>query len=311
VREADKKKEGGGHVASVPRQLADRIASTRAALLVTGETGVGKGYLAKWVHDHSPRREGPFLPVNCGAIPDGVIDSHLFGHTRGSFSDAHRDHLGVVRAAERGTLFLDEVGELPMKVQIRLLRLLEEREVQPVGSARPLSVNVRVIAATGCDLDCLVDRGAFRQDLFYRLNVIHMQIAPLRQRPQEIPELVEEFNREYAVRIERTPLEFEAATIRAMMQHPWPGNVRQLRTVIERLHVLCPTSVVTPAHLRTFGQLEMPARRAPGLRLDETRLQAMRTTLELHGGNISRAALALGVHRSTIHRWLARERLSA
>jgi DNA-binding NtrC family response regulator len=305
-------------VSSVPRAVARRVASTDCSLLVTGETGVGKGYLARWIHDRSPRRAAPFVPVNCGAIPEGIVDSHLFGHTRGAFSDAHRDHPGLVRAAEGGTLFLDEVGDLPHHAQRRLLRLLEEREVQPVGASRPTAVNVRIIAATARDLRELVDERRFRLDLFFRLNVIQFAVRPLRQRPDEIVALVDVFNREFAVRHQRSPLCFTAPATRVLATAPWRGNVRELRSVVERLHVLCPVETIGPDELREYSGLEAPApvhETAPRSartskivpRLKETRLAAARRALEVCGGNISRAAASLGVHRSTVHRWLAAE----
>jgi DNA-binding NtrC family response regulator len=156
--------ESGPGTAVRPDRL-ERVASTSCSLLITGATGVGKEHLARWVHDHSPRASGEFIPVNCGALPEDIIDSHLFGHVRGAFSDAHADHEGLIRAAEGGTLLLDEIGELPPSAQCRLLRVLEEREVQPVGAATPVPVNVRIIAATSMDLSELVRRGRFRLDL--------------------------------------------------------------------------------------------------------------------------------------------------
>ncbi len=303
---------GRTHVTSLPHHLAARVAISRSSLLITGETGAGKGFLARWIHDRSLRAGGPFIPVNCGAIPEGIVDSHLFGHARGSFSDAHADHLGLVRSADGGTLFLDEVGELPRKMQVRLLRLLEEREVQPVGSTAPISVDVRVIAATACDLPRLVAEGRLREDLFYRLNVIHLDIKPLRSRPGDVEGLVEEFNGDFADRAGRGRLRFTAGALRVLTRHPWPGNVRQLRTVLERLHVLCPHDTVQADDLRTYAQLEAPSRRpGPRLTLARARIDAIRRTMERCGGNVSHAAVALGVHRSTVHRWLARERMTA
>jgi len=313
-------------VASVPPDLAARVATTDCSILLTGETGSGKGHLARWLHDHSTRSARPFIPVNGGAIPEGIIDSHLFGHVRGSFSDATQDHIGLVRAAEGGTLFLDEVAELPMSAQVRLLRLLEEREAQPVGSARPVAVNVRIIAATGSDLLTLVDRGVFRRDLFFRLNVIHFDLKPLRARVSEITALVDEINEELASKFGRKPLRFEGEARRALQRHRWPGNVRELRSVIERLYVLCPNPVVGVNDLRVCGQLDLahrppvapagipsarPAFDATGRpgaggasRLREARAAHIRRTLDVCGGNVTLAATTLGVHRSTVHRWL-------
>jgi DNA-binding NtrC family response regulator len=303
----------GRNVASVAPALAARAAMARCCLLITGETGVGKGYLARWMHEHSPRAERAFIPVNCGAIPESLIDSQLFGHVRGAFSDAHQDHTGLVRAANGGTLLLDEIGELPRSGQLRLLRLLEEGEVQPVGAMRPVSVDVRVIAATRYELSEAVAEGRLREDLYFRLNVIHFHLAPLRERREEIPRLAETFNREFAARIDRPPLLLEDGAMRFLRAQPWPGNIRQLRTVIERLHVLCPSEVITVEELRCYGQLrEPPAPRGDrgGLWPRRARLEAAREALDACGGSVSRAALALGVHRSTIHRWLAGEQVA-
>ncbi|MDY7108620.1 MAG: sigma-54 dependent transcriptional regulator [Planctomycetota bacterium] len=294
--------------------LAARAAMARCCLLITGETGVGKGWLARWMHEHSPRADRPFIPVNCGAIPESLIDSQLFGHVRGAFSDAHQDHTGLVRAADGGTLLLDEIGELPHSGQLRLLRLLEEGEVQPVGAMRPVCVDVRVIAATRYDLSRAVAEGRLREDLYFRLNVIHFHLAPLRERREEIARLAEAFNEEFAARIDRPPLLLAEEAMRFLRAQPWPGNVRQLRTVIERLHVLCPSDVITVEELRRYGQLEdPPSRRADsrGLWPRRARLEAAREAMEACDGSISRAAHALGVHRSTVHRWLAGERLAS
>lgn len=302
----------GRTVASVAPALAARVAATRCCLLITGETGVGKGYLAQWIHDHSPRAGRPFIPVNCGAIPETLIDSQLFGHMRGAFSDAHQDHLGLVRAADGGTLLLDEIGELPRSGQLRLLRLLEEGEVQPVGAMRPVSVDVRIIAATRYDLFQAVAEGRFREDLLFRLNVIHFALSPLRERREEIPDLAETFNYEFAASIDRLPLLLDDEAIRFLRCQPWPGNVRQLRTVIERLHVLCPDEAITVDDLRRYGQLGDPAARpGRGLWPRRARLEAAQEALDACGGSVSRAATALGVHRSTVHRWLTGERLTA
>jgi DNA-binding NtrC family response regulator len=295
-------------VASVPRDVVERVARSGCTILLTGETGAGKGYLARWIHDHSGAAAGPFVPVNCGAIPADIIDSHLFGHARGSFSGADRDHTGLVRAAAGGTLFLDEVAELPPAGQCRLLRLLEEREVQPVGCAAPQRVDVRIVAATSRDLGAGVARGSFRADLHYRLDVIQVAIAPLRDRPRDVRELLETFNWELAARMGRRPLRFTDDALHALLAYGWPGNVRELRSVVERLHVLHPEDVVTARDLHERAGLA-PATgtaRPPGSRrLRDARLAAVRQAIETCGGSISRAATALGVHRSTVHRWLA------
>lgn len=283
-----------------------RIASSDCAVLVTGETGVGKGFLARWIHDNSARSASPCIAVNCGAIPESLIDSQLFGHVRGSFSGATGDHSGLVRAAEGGTLLLDEVGELPMGVQVRLLRLLEEREVQPVGMPKPVGVDVRIIAATATDLHDAVNSGTFRADLFYRLDVLRIHLKPLRDRPADLDPLLGEFNEEFARLYGQPPLRFAPRAMAALRRYTWPGNVRELRAVIERLHVLCPGQRITAEQLLEHGQLPESESSSGTRRLEEARLAVVDETLRACDGNISHAASTLGVHRSTLYRWLAR-----
>lgn len=286
-------------------ELVQRAARSNCTILITGETGVGKEYLARWVHSHSTRRERPFVPVNCGAIPETIVDSQLFGHVRGSFTGATFDHLGLVRAAEGGTLFLDEVGELPASSQTRLLRLLQEREVQPVGRSGPIVVDVRVIAASNRDLGQAVKSSEFREDLLFRLDVVQLRVKPLRERPAHLPVLLETFNREFAEMYDQPELTVEPAAMNVLKNYPWPGNVRQLRSLVERLHVLNPGRTVTVRRLGEIGQLTEPAM-TPGP-LDSMRrvqAEAVRRVLTDAGGSVSKAAEVFGVHRSTIYRWL-------
>jgi DNA-binding NtrC family response regulator len=292
--------------------LAARAAAADCPLLIIGETGVGKGRLAEWVHFNSPRRNRPFVPVNCGAIPHDLIDSQLFGHARGSFTGATSEHLGLVRAANGGTLLLDEVSELPASAQTRLLRLLQEREAQPVGYCQPLQVDVRVIAATNIDLHRAVTAGRFREDLYYRLDIVRLELKPLRHRAAEVPGLVERFNAEFAAMYHAQPLRFTRAALRVLERHPWPGNIRQLRAVLERLHVLGAGREVTPDDLGHYGQLTSePLPAAPLQWMQQARVDVVNQALAASGGNVSRAAAALGVHRSTIYRWLAEQAISA
>ena len=297
--------------AALVRDLAERAASVECPLLIVGETGVGKGVLAEWIHAHSPRCNGPFVPVNCGAIPESLIDSQLFGHARGAFSGADQPHLGLVRAAEGGTLLLDEIGEIPPTAQTRLLRLLEEREAQPVGFSRPVRVNVRVIAAVNGDLRLAVRRGTFREDLYFRLDVLRLDLPPLRACPAEIPALVDVFNQEFASLYGQQQLSFDRQAIRLLQAHQWPGNLRELRTVVERLHVFCRDEPITALQIQRLA-LQAPAQGAlealPGSLL-QFRLEAVNRAIAAHG-SISGAASALGVHRSTVYRWLARRALA-
>ena len=296
---------GVGLPVEIDSEVALRTAQSNCTLLITGETGVGKGHLARWLHESSARRTGPFIPVNCGAIPDSLIDSQLFGHARGSFSGAVTDHLGLVRAAEKGTLLLDEISELPPSAQNRLLRLLQDREVQPVGHSRPMIVDVRVFAATNIDLAAAVSTGRFREDLLFRLDVIRLQVRPLRERLDELPKLLELFNQEFAQIYRQDALEFEPSALQVLGSYSWPGNIRQLRTLIERLHVLSPNARVTIGHVLELGQLRPPPIVGDALAsVERMKMDQVRRILNDSGGSISRAADVLGVHRSTIYRWL-------
>lgn len=293
-----------------PHANARRIAATNCSLLISGETGTGKGYLARWIHDHSARRNGPFVPVNCGAIPESLIDSHLFGHAKGAFSGAESDHPGLLRAANGGTILFDEISELPLAAQTRLLRLLEDREVQPVGYSRPVKIDVRIMAATNRDLAAAVRGGTLREDLYFRLDVVRLGLRPLRERTDEIPALLDQFNVELAEVYQQPELRFGFDAMRMLEQYAWPGNVRELRTVVERLHVLRGEreQAVSVDDLCSFGQVALSEvalapRRVE--RMQELKLEAVEAVLESCQGNMSRAALRLGVHRSTLYRWLA------
>jgi DNA-binding NtrC family response regulator len=290
------------------RRVAERAATVKCPLLIVGETGVVKGVLAEWIHANSAHRNGPFVPVNCGAIPESLIDSQLFGHARGAFSGADKPHLGLVRAASGGTLLLDEIGELPLTAQTRLLRLLEEREAQPVGYSQPVKVDVRIIVASNRDLREAVAGGEFRADLFFRLDIIRIELEPLSRCPHEIPVLVKAFNEEFSALYGQPEVQFDRAAMRLLQTHAWPGNVRELRTVVERLYVLRGGLPTTASDVRDVIQ---PAGgtdpRALPRSIHEARLEAVHQALAAHG-SVTRAALALGVHRSTIYRWLSAQR---
>lgn len=296
---------GCGLPTEIDSQVALRAAQSLCTILITGETGVGKGYLARWIHDHSPRKDGPFIPVNCGAIPETLVDSQLFGHARGSFSGATHDHLGLIRAADKGTLLLDEISELPHSAQLRLLRLLQEREVQPVGFSQPVVVDVRVIAATSTDLKRAVMEKRFREDLLFRLDVIQLYVPPLRQRVREIPGLIRGFNAELARLYRQPELTFDSNAMELLLSYHWPGNVRQVRTLIERLHVLCPGEHITAGHIVNLGHLTPAPLNCRGrAALDQVKREHLSQVLAETGGSIARAAELFGVHRSTIYRWL-------
>jgi DNA-binding NtrC family response regulator len=223
------------------RQLLEelgRLAQARATVLVQGESGTGKEVFAHTVHQRSPRSRGPFVRLNCAALPEGVLESELFGHERGAFTGAVRQHAGRFELAHRGTLFLDEIGAAPLQVQVRLLRVLQEQEFERIGGTQTLKVDVRMIAATNVELKREVALGRFREDLFYRLNVLPVQLPPLRERREDIPLLVEHFIQVAALKNHRPLSGIEAGALVHLQEYPWPGNIRQLENTIERMVVL-------------------------------------------------------------------------
>ena len=300
--------------------LVERVARTDSTLLITGESGTGKERIARMIHEKSPRGRHPFVPVNCGAIPEGLIESELFGHEKGAFTGAVNQRSGRFELAEGGTLFLDEIGELPLPLQSRLLRVLQEREVLRLGASDPTPVDVRVVAATNHRLDERVAAGAFRQDLYYRLDILPLHLPPLRERREDIPLLAEHL---LARALRQHGAEHQLArALRVLVphaaRHPWPGNIRELENVVERLAALCGDAAASTSdgELRALVPelLSAPpdhedARLASARRRDEE--QHIRAVLRECGGNRSAAARRLGVGRTTLWRKLAGGRRSA
>lgn len=252
---------GDAPVMQALRDLVTRVARSQAPLHISGESGTGKERVARLVHRQSARADGPFVPVNCGAIPSELMESELFGHVRGAFTGAARDNPGLFQAAEGGTLFLDEIAELPLPMQVKLLRALQERVVRPVGARDEIPVNVRIISATNVDLAQCVADGRFRQDLYYRLNVVAVQTPALREHPEDIPLLAEHIVRAIADRHELAqPPVIDSAAMQRLMTHGFAGNVRELENVLERAMTLCTGSTITVGELR----LEAPRNPANG-----------------------------------------------
>jgi len=249
------------------KQTIASVANSDSPVLIEGESGTGKELVAAAIHGQSPRATGPFVPVNCGAIPAELMESEFFGHVRGAFSGAVADALGLVRAAQGGTLFLDEVAELPTALQAKLLRVLQEKEVRPVGSAKTHSVNVRIIAATNRDLEAAVASGRFRQDLYYRINVVRIVVPPLRARKDEIPALVTHFLRRFNARFHRSVTGLAAAAKAALMAYDFPGNVRELENLIERAYAFGARDEITREHLPALGAAAAPG--APAAQTEE------------------------------------------
>jgi len=268
---------------------------------LSGETGTGKEIWARLLHCYGPRSAKPFVPVNCAALTASLAESQLFGHEKGAFTGAAGKSLGVFRAAEGGVVFLDEVGEMPLELQPKLLRVLQEHEVTPVGASQPVSVDVQVIAATNRDLELEVGEGRFREDLYYRLNLVELRVPPLRQRSEDIPEFIEFFSRKFSAQYHRPLWEPDDETLKTFCEFPWPGNVRQLAHVIEQAYVLGGAP-----HL-PGGQRALDARDAalPYTDLDRLRTTAVRQALAATSGHKARAARLLGIHPNTLTRILA------
>ncbi|MBC8071651.1 MAG: sigma 54-interacting transcriptional regulator [Deltaproteobacteria bacterium] len=283
-------------------QLAERVAKSTINVLLLGETGVGKDVLARRMHAMSPRAEKPFLALNCGALSEQLLESELFGHERGSFTGAVEAKTGLLEAADGGTVFLDEVGELPPSVQVKLLRVLEERQVRRVGGIRSRPFDIRFVAATNRDLAAAVHGGSFRADLFYRLNGIALVIPPLRQRTGEIAELARRFVDEASRRAERDRPPRIAAEAQAWLEaHAWPGNIRELQNTMERAVLLCTDDVITLDHLPPSDGPAGTGRFGEVRSVDaDPERQKILDALESCAGNQTRAARMLGISRNTL-----------
>lgn len=312
---------GSSDVMAALRDQLERAAASDAPVLITGENGTGKEVLARNLHLASDRVTGPFVAVNCAAIPAELIESELFGHKKGSFTGAQSDRIGHFEAASGGTLFLDEVGDMPLAAQAKLLRALETREVTPVGSNEPRAVDIRVVAATNADLAAAVEDKSFRIDLFYRLNVIPLRAPALREHPADIPELAQAFLAEVAARQGRAPVELETEAVALLKSHAFPGNVRQLRNLLEGAVVLGDGTTITRADLERILEngpsLSAPSgSSAPGEDpfsaptfeefKDQSEALFFQRKLDANGGNIKRTAEELGMQRSHLYKKLDR-----
>ncbi|HZP43629.1 MAG TPA: sigma-54 dependent transcriptional regulator, partial [Candidatus Binatia bacterium] len=288
-------------------QVIDAVAENKSTVLVTGESGTGKELVARTIHERGPLAGQPFVVLNCAGLSETLLDSQLFGHKRGAFTGAVNDHDGVFRAAQGGTLFLDEVSEIPLAIQAKFLRAVQEREVTPLGSSLPVPVDVRLIAATNRDLLAEVHAGRFRQDLFYRLNVVHIELPPLRARPDDVPRLVEHFldrfSRQYQVAPKRVPPE----ALARLTTYPWPGNIRELQNAIERAFALSPADTITladlPAAITGWAPpADDPLEGRPLVTLEEGERRLVAAALKKSGGNKNEAARLLGIDRQRLYR---------
>lgn len=278
------------------RALIERLSRSQAPVHISGESGTGKELVARLIHQHGPRAQGPFVPVNCGAIPSELMESEFFGHMKGSFTGAHRDKAGLFQAAEGGTLFLDEVAELPLHMQVKLLRALQERAVRPVGAETELPVNVRVISATHQDLTQQVETGQFRQDLYYRLNVIEVRTPALRERPDDIPALAQHILGQLANNLGVPPPTLSEDALGALRGYAFPGNVRELENILERAITLCDGSSIRINDLQLkSGPMPAKSAHALGQQMEDMERQAILDALEKTRYNKTRAAELLGM----------------
>ncbi len=289
-------------------KMVSRVAPTSATVLIEGETGTGKELIARMIHAHSPRAQQPFVPVDCGSIAPSLIESELFGALRGSYTGADRDRIGFFEAANNGTIFLDEIGDVEMTFQLKLLRFLQEKEVRPLGATRGKRVDVRVIAATNRNLKKIVEDGKFREDLWFRLNVVRIELPPLCERRGDVPLLAHHFLKKYNERYAQQAKLLDSG-LKALLTYSWPGNVRQLQHMIERLTILAPQSRIDDASVREAIEMTEP-RETAGETLADTEAEQIRRVLAATGGNKSRAAKILGIERKTLYRKLERMGLS-
>lgn len=301
------------HTGEIMRRVmaqVERVAASEARVCILGETGTGKELIARALHERSPRREGPFVTLNCAAVPAELIESELFGHEKGSFTGAVSRHIGRFEQANRGTLFLDEIGDMPLVMQAKLLRVLEESQVERIGGDRSIPVNVRVIVATHRDLDALVKKGGFRQDLYHRIYVYPLLLPPLRSRTEDIPVLVEHFARQVAAQNGWKPKAFQPGAIDALQRYPWPGNVRELRNVVERLLLLAEGDVDTetvrgalPALFHTGPPPETAHSNGTlAQRVEAFERDSILAELKRHQQSMTGTAKALGLERSHLYK---------
>jgi two-component system, NtrC family, response regulator HydG len=301
------------------KHLATEVAQTDATVLITGESGTGKELFAHGIHTSSPRSKGPFVALNCGGIPEHLLESELFGYHRGAFTDAKQTKPGRFQLAGGGTLFLDEIGEMSPSAQVKLLRVLENHQIDPLGDTHSIHVNIRVIAATNEDLPAQIKAGRFRLDLYYRLNVYQLRIPPLRERPEDIEPILTSFlevaRRDHGCRIKGiTP-----AALAILQNHDWPGNVRELHNVVEGLTISCKHEMIQPDHLpasvqdislaSSNGEIEKTSLLAFGLSIQEMETKLLKEALERTGGNISEASRLLKITRNTLRYRIAKYQL--
>jgi len=282
------------------------IAESDSTVLIEGESGTGKELIARAIHDLSAHREGPVVTINCGALPDSLLEAELFGYKAGAFTDARQDKPGRFALAENGTIFLDEIGDISAALQVRLLRVLQERTFEPLGGTETVRTNARIVAATNRNLTDLVKTGTFREDLFYRINVIRLALPPLRDRKEDIPLLVDRFLDLFSSLKGKLISDISPAALAVLMDHDFPGNVRELQNVIEHAFVLCRGSIITTDDLPDYLRPAAPRSQPETSQLADLEARLIESTLRKYGWNRSRAAAELGMHKTTLWRKMKR-----
>jgi len=291
-------------------QQARMVAASDARVLITGESGTGKELLARAIHRASDRKDKPFVAINCSAMAENLLESELFGHEKGAFTGATRSHKGLFQAANGGTLLLDEIGDMPMRLQVKLLRVLQEQQVRPVGSTEPVRIDTRVISATNQDLNDLMIKGAFREDLYYRLNVVNIHLPPLRQRREDVPLLVDYFLEQIAAERGTERKVYAPEAVELLVANQWPGNVRQLYNVVRQNVALSPGRVITADQVRSSLGEQANALPSFSEARDEFTRNYLSQLLQITGGNVSQAARLAKRNRTDFYKLLARHQLN-
>lgn len=289
-------------------QLISKIASTNSTVLIRGESGTGKELIARAVHYHSPRKEAPFVTVNCAALPENLLEAELFGHEKGAFTDAGYQKQGMFEVANKGTIFLDEISDMTLRMQAKVLRVIQERNFNRLGSTKPIQVDVRILAATNRDLEKMIEERTFREDLYYRLNVVSIEVPPLRERKEDIPLLAQHFLNKYRSIHGKNIKSISSSVMEELCNGNWPGNVRELENVMERAVVLAGREVIVPedlpAHLRSSGSSIDDSQSFSSL--EEAEKKLILDALKASKGNKTKASRILGIHRNTLRRKLKR-----
>ncbi len=290
-------------------QAVAQVSETDATICLSGETGTGKEVVARVMHCNSRRSKGPFVAINCGAVPETLFESELFGYVRGAFTGSHGSKLGLFQSANGGTLFLDEIAEMPLPMQVKLLRAIQEKEVRELGAEHPTKVDVRIIAATNKDLNQAVQVGSFRSDLYYRVNVVPLTIPPLRERRDDIPLLAQHFLEQSRQRIGKDMRGFSPAAMQKLMLYPWPGNVRELENVIEKAVILSRQDMIGPELIPSMSASGQPSLQPLTEAKEAFEKKYLKEVLELSNGNISRAAQVAGRYRADFYKMLKKYNL--